>query len=153
MADVWARITVGFDRLVGRRLYRLHRFVYRWTGGLIGHRSLAGPMLLLTTIGRRSGQKRTTPLLYMPDPPGYVVVGSNGGRDQPPAWLLNVSSTPVVGLQVGRRKVTADAHVLTAGEQTALWPRLIDHYSGWKHYQQLTAREIHVVSFTPRPQR
>jgi deazaflavin-dependent oxidoreductase (nitroreductase family) len=151
MTSVLARITVGFDRLVGRRLYRLHRFVYRWTGGIIGHRSLAGPMLLLTTVGRRSGQKRTNPLLYMADGPRFVVVGSNGGRDQSPAWILNLSATPVVDLQVGRRKMTADAHVLTTEEQAALWPRLISHYSGWKHYQDLTARQIHVVSLTPRP--
>ena len=74
-----AKLSIQFDRTIGRRFYRVHRFVYRWTGGLIGHRSPAGPILLLTTVGRKTGQRRTTPLLYMPDGPRFVVVGSNSG--------------------------------------------------------------------------
>jgi deazaflavin-dependent oxidoreductase (nitroreductase family) len=147
---VWARITVWFDRIVGRRSYRIHRFVYRWTGGLIGHRTPAGPMLLLTTLGRRTGQQRTNPLLYMPDGPNYVVVGSNGGRPQPPAWILNLSATPAVEVQVGRRRLKVDAHILSDEEKTEMWPRLIGHYKGWGHYQQLTDRELQVVKLVPR---
>jgi len=150
MAIVLAKLSVQFDRTVGRRFYRVHRFVYRRTGGLIGHRSPAGPMLLLTTVGRKSGQPRTTPLLYMPDGPRFVVVGSNGGRDQPPAWVLNLSATPAVEIQVGRRKLQADAHVLAGEEKTVMWPRLLGHYKGWGRYQELTEREIRVVSFVPR---
>jgi deazaflavin-dependent oxidoreductase (nitroreductase family) len=150
MPPVWARITVRFDRLVGRRSYRVHRVLYRWTGGLLGHRTPVGPMLLLTTIGRRTGQRRTTPLLYAPDGANYVVVGSNGGREQPPAWLLNLTATPAVELQVGRRKVRADAHILNGPEKAVLWPSLVTHYKGWSHYQELTERELKVVSLRPR---
>ena len=150
MAIVLAKLSVQFDRTVGRRFYRIHRFVYRRTGGLIGHRSPAGPMLLLTTVGRQSGQPRATPLLYMPDGPRFVVVGSNGGRGQPPAWVLNLSATPAVEIQVGRRKLRADAHVLTGEEKMVIWPRLLGHYKGWGAYQELTEREIKVVSLLPR---
>ena len=150
MAVVLAKLSVLFDRTVGRQFYRVHRFVYRRTGGLIGHRSPAGRMLLLTTVGRKTGQSRTTPLLYMPDGPRFVVVGSNGGRDRPPAWVLNLSATPAVEIQVGRRRVEADAHVLTSREKTVMWPRLIEHYEGWGRYQELTEREIKIVSFLPR---
>jgi len=150
MVIVLAKFSVPFDRTIGRRFYRIHRFVYRRTGGLIGHRSPAGPMLLLTTVGRQSGQRRTTPLLYMPDGPRFVVVGSNGGRDQPPGWVLNLSATPAVEIQVGRRKLLADAHVLTGEEKTVIWPRLLGHYNGWGAYQGLTEREIRVVSLLPR---
>jgi deazaflavin-dependent oxidoreductase (nitroreductase family) len=146
---VLSKIIVRFDRLVGRRFYRMHRFVYQKSNGRIGHRSPAGPMLLLTTVGRKSGQRRTTPLLYMPQGEGFVVVGSNGGRDQPPAWILNVATTPKVDLQVGRRKLTADARILTEDEKTAIWPTLTTHYKGWSDYQQLTERELNVVSFIP----
>ncbi|HEV3370632.1 MAG TPA: nitroreductase/quinone reductase family protein, partial [Acidimicrobiales bacterium] len=67
-----ATITVWFDRVVGRHSYRVHCFLYRWTDGVIGHRTMAGPILLLTTVGRRTGQQRTHPLLYMPDGSNFV---------------------------------------------------------------------------------
>jgi deazaflavin-dependent oxidoreductase (nitroreductase family) len=150
MAAVLAKFTVRLDRTVGRRVYTLHRVAYRWTGGLVGHRSFMGPILLLTTVGRRSGQRRTTPLLYMPDGPRFVVVGSNGGRDQPPAWILNLGAAPTAELQVGRRRIEADAHILSDEERATMWPRLLEYYPGWGHYQGLTERQIRVVSFVPR---
>jgi len=149
MATVFAKLTILFDRTIGRRFYRIHRLVYRWTNGLIGHHTPAGSILLLTTVGRTSGYRRTVPLLYMPDDSRFVVVGSNGGRDQAPAWVLNLSATPVVEIQVGRRTLQADAHIMTGEERAAMWPRLLEHYKGWGHYQELTEREIKVVSFQP----
>lgn len=106
-------------------------------------------MLLLTTTGRKSGEARTTPLLYMPDGDDYLVVGSNGGRPEPSAWFLNVRATPAVRIQVGRFKTSATAHVLGAEEKAAVWPRLGEHYEGWAYYQTLTEREIPVVRLTP----
>jgi len=147
---VLSKIIVGFDRLVGRRFYRLHVHVYRWTRGIIGSRSPAGPMLLLTTVGRKSGQRRTTPLLYMPDGERFIVVGSNGGRPQPPAWLLNLTATPLVEVQAGRHKHQADARVLTEDEKTVMWPILAQHYKGWSEYQKLTDRELNVVELVPQ---
>jgi F420H(2)-dependent quinone reductase len=149
MTLVLGKITVWFDRAIGRRSYRVHRFLYRRSGGVIGHRTMAGPMLLLTTIGRKSGQKRTNPLLYMPDGANFVVVGSNGGRPQPPAWVLNLTATPKVEVQVGRRRFWGEAHVLTEEERADMWPRLIGHYKGWGHYQQLVERELRVVLLIP----
>lgn len=145
------RYTVAFDRTVGRPLYRVHAGIYRLTGGLIGHRSPLGPMLLLTTIGRRTGQQRTTPLLYMADGDIFLVVGSNGGRERPPTWLLNLNASPAATVQVGRRRTAATAEVLRGEDRAAIWPRLVDHYAGWNHYQQLTNREIPVVRLTPVP--
>src|SRR5580704_6717425 len=103
---------VAFDRSVGPWFYRMHRHVYRATGGVVGHRSRVGPFLLLTTVGRRTGQRRTTPLLYMADGDALVVVASNGGRDRAPAWLLNLEAAPAADVQVGRRKVRMAAGVL-----------------------------------------
>jgi deazaflavin-dependent oxidoreductase (nitroreductase family) len=146
---VLAKLSVALDRSVGRRLYRIHCLVYRRTGGLVGRRTPVGPILLLTTLGRRTGERRTTPLLYVPDGPRFVVVGSNGGRDRPPAWLLNLSARSQVEVQVGRRMQRAEAHVLTREERAAIWPRLVEHYRGWDYYRGLTEREIEVVSLAP----
>jgi deazaflavin-dependent oxidoreductase (nitroreductase family) len=141
--------SVLFDRTVGRRFYRVHAWVYQKTGGRIGHRSPAGPMLLITTIGRKSGQPRTTPLLYMPDGDAFVVVGSNGGRSHPPAWILNVTANPEVQLLVGRRAIRASAHLLSEEERMTVWPRLLEHYPSWGSYQELTDRTIRVVALQP----
>ena len=146
-----SKLIVAFDRRFGRWFYRMHCRVYRWTGGLIGHRSPAGRMLLLTTTGRKSGLRRTTPLLYKPEGERYVVVGSNGGRDQPPAWLLNLTAAPTVELQVGRRRGPARARVLADEEKAAIWPTLTGYYKGWGDYQQLTERQLHVVELVPEP--
>src|SRR6185436_10306842 len=96
------RTAVRIDRTVGPVVYRLHRWMYRMTGGLLGQSSSIGPMLLLTTTGRRSGQARTVPLLYMEDGGRFVVVGSNGGRPDPPACVLNLTANPRADVQLGR---------------------------------------------------
>ncbi|HLG92392.1 MAG TPA: nitroreductase family deazaflavin-dependent oxidoreductase [Acidimicrobiales bacterium] len=147
MDPQWA---VRLDRTVGRPVYRLHRLAYQLTGGRIGHRSPAGPILLLTTTGRRSGAPRTTPLLYMPLDGAWVVVASNGGRPSPPAWLLNLQADPRASVQVGRQRWPVEAEVLTGEERERLWPRLCAFYPGWAHYQTLTDRPIPAVVLRPR---
>jgi len=143
------RTAVLIDRTVGPVVYRLHRWMYRMTGGLLGQSSSVGPMLLLTTIGRRSGQPRIVPLLYMEDGGRFVVVGSNGGRPAPPAWLLNLGAHPEAEVQVGRLHYRVQAEVLHGDARGDLWDRLGRFYSGWAHYQTLTDRSIPVVVLTP----
>lgn len=137
--------TVVIDRFGGRWLYRLHRWVYELTGGRLGHRSPRGPMLLLTTVGRRSGRSRTTPLLYLPDGEDFLVVASNGGRDQPPDWLRNLETEPVARVRAGRQTHRVRAEVLRGVRADPLWPRLAAHNSAWRAHQRLTEREIPVV--------
>ncbi len=144
-------LSLAFDRTVGRRLYPWHVRLYRATGGLIGHRSFMGPMLLLTTTGRTSGLPRTTPLLYMPDGPDFMVVGSNGGRDAPPQWLKNLRADPDAGVQVGRRRHDVTATILSGDDRAAVWDRLTAHYAGWGRYQEQTDREIPAVRLARRP--
>lgn len=138
-----------FDRTVGRRLYPVHIWIYRRTEGRIGHHSFMGPMLLLTTTGRKSGQPRTTPLLYMPDGEHFWVVGSNGGRDQTPNWLRNLEANPDARVQAGRRCVQVRAEILRGEAKAAVWGRLKAHYAGWDRYQQETPRELPAVRLSP----
>lgn len=141
---------VQLDRSVGRQVYFLHRWVYTLTGGVVGHKTGTGPILLLTTTGRRSGRARTKPLLYMSDGDRYVVVASNGGRDQPPSWFLNLTARPEAEVQVGRRSVPVTAEVLSGPRRSEIWPRLREFYSGWEHYSHLTERQLPVVVLSPR---
>ena len=143
------RTAVRIDRTVGRVIYRLHRWLYRLTGGAIGHQTSQGPMLLLTTKGRRSRQERTVPLLYMPHGECFVVVGSNGGRQAPPAWLLNLRADPEARVQVGRRRLAVHATILDGEAKSAIWRQLTEFYRGWAHYQTLTDRSIPAIVLEP----
>ena len=133
------------DRTLGRVLYRWHLRLYRWTRGVIGHRTPLGPILLLSATGRRTGLVRTTPLLYCELEGAIFVVGSNGGRPSPPQWLLNVEARPDVQVQIGAKHFAARARELDVAEQSARWPALTDFYPGWAHYQTLTSRPIRVI--------
>ncbi|WP_183095238.1 nitroreductase/quinone reductase family protein [Nocardioides stalactiti] len=91
----------------------LHQTVYERSRGVVGHRLLAGmPTLLLRTTGRKTGQTRTTALVYAKDAGRHLVVGSNGGHRRDPAWILTLEATPAVEIQVGVRRVAATASVL-----------------------------------------
>src|SRR5262245_33138739 len=94
-----------------RRFGRFHTWLYRVSGGrLLGSVGLGRQILLLTTTGRRSGVPRTTPLVYMPDGERYVVYGSNGGLETPPAWLLNLETRPDAEVEIGKRRIPVRAH-------------------------------------------
>ncbi len=143
--------TIFFDRHFGHWAYPVHRWLYEHTGGRIGGRSPMGPMLLLTTTGRKSAQPRTTPLLYVPEGPDFLVVASNGGRDQAPAWLANLTSRPEATVQVGPERVAVVAEILVGADKDAVWSTLMAQYRGWDEYQQLTTREIPAVRLRRAP--
>ncbi len=115
-------------------------------------RSLSGaPVLLLTTTGRKSGRPRTTPLNYLQDGESKVIVASNGGNDQHPAWYLNLRAKPDVEVQVGRERKRARAEVAVGEERARLWPLLVQMYSGYGEYQKEMKRTIPVVILRPLP--
>jgi F420H(2)-dependent quinone reductase len=132
-----------------RRWSRLHAIVYRATGGIVGRRLVANPMLLLTTRGHRSGEEHTVPLLYLEDPPRVVVIASYGGRPDHPAWYQNLVKTPRVRIQVGRARREMRARTATAEERALWWPRVLDAYDGYRAYQSRTDREIPLVFLEP----
>ena len=136
------------DRNV-RRLSTLHKVLYRATGGLIGRRLVDNDMLLLTTVGRRTGQGHTVPLLYLEDGIMTVVIASYGGRDRHPAWYLNLVVQPAVRVRKRGEVFAAIARTADVNERAEWWPRIIDAYSGYSAYQRRTNREIPVVILEP----
>jgi deazaflavin-dependent oxidoreductase (nitroreductase family) len=127
----------------------LHRFVYQRSGGRIGGRLPGQRFLLLTTTGRRTGRERTMPLLYVPDGDRFVVVGSNGGDDRPPAWWLNLQASPDARVQAGRVQHHVRARQAQGAELAALWTRLDSSYRYYADYRRRTSREIPVVVLEP----
>jgi deazaflavin-dependent oxidoreductase (nitroreductase family) len=135
------------------RLTGLHTLVYRATGGIIGHRIPgAFSMLLLDHVGARSGQRRTSPLLYMRDGDDLVIVASKGGHPENPAWYHNVRENPETTVQVGSEKRKVSARVADAEERKRLWPKLVELYGPYRDYQRRANRvdrEIPLVILEP----
>jgi deazaflavin-dependent oxidoreductase (nitroreductase family) len=133
------------------RLMGAHTTLYRLTNGLIGHRfpGLA-PMLLLDHVGAKSGVKRTTPLLYIEDPPNVVIVASKGGYSKHPAWYHNLRANPDTTVQIGGGRREVRARVAAPHERDRLWPLAVETYSGYRDYQARTEREIPLVILEPR---
>lgn len=138
----------SFER-VAKVVTSLHIALYRATGGRIGG-SLAGlKILLLTTVGRRTGRARTTPLGYLPEGSDMLIVASNGGNPWFPAWWINLRESPAAQVQVGSRKLAVTARKASPEERERFWPRLVDAYHGYAAYEQKTTREIPVVILSP----
>ena len=123
--------------------------VYRLTRGRIGNKVKGAPVLLLDHVGRKSGQTRTAPLLYLRDGADIVIVASRGGSDATPARWVNLQANPATTVQIGRQRPPAVARVATADEKARLWPRLVEMYPDYAVYQTRTERQIPVVILSP----
>ena len=109
------------------------------------------PTLILHTVGRKTGEPRETPLLYLDLGDGRLaVVGSNGGDDRTPAWVLNLAAKPAVEAELrGGTRVPYSAGIADAAERAELWPRLVEMYKSYASYQTKTDREIPVIVLAP----
>lgn len=128
---------------------RLHSELFRRSGGRMGGSFKKAPVLLLTTTGKRSGQARTVPLLYLRDGDALVLVASYGGDDRAPAWFHNLLANPEVRVELSGTKATMRARVADAQEKARLWPQVVAMYSGYAKYQTKTQRDIPLVVLTP----
>jgi deazaflavin-dependent oxidoreductase (nitroreductase family) len=102
-------------------------------------------ILLLTTVGRKSGEERVNALIFRPWKDAYLVVASKGGTDQPPAWFLNLTDEPSVTVQVKGERFAARARVATPAEKPEMWAEMAAAWPEYDRYQTLTEREIPVV--------
>lgn len=133
-------------RLVGK----LNVPVYRLTRGRIGGRVGKGPVLLLTTTGRKSGEPRTAPVLYLADGDRYVVINTNAGNAKTPAWSLNLRANPDAEVEVRGKRAKMRARIAEGEERADLWRRHMEQYSGWDYYESKLDREIGVFVLEPR---
>lgn len=118
---------------------RAHGWVYRVSKGRLGHGIFGAPVLLLHTTGRKTGRRRSTPLVYGTDKGRLVVVASNRGADQAPHWLRNLQANPDVEISIARHKASGRAHIIEPGDTgfDPLW-RLMDEVN-FGRYGQLQA--------------
>ncbi len=124
---------------------------YRETDGEVGHHWQPGVYtLLLTTTGNRSGEPRTTPLIYGEDGDEYVIVASKGGDDAHPSWYRNLANDPQVEIQVGAEVMAATARTLPADEKARVWPMMSEIWPDYDDYVTKTDRAIPVVAIAPQ---
>ncbi len=136
---------------VMKPMSQLNTWLYRLSGGRVWGRWLRGaPILLLTTIGRKSGEPRVAPLLYLRDGERVVVVASKGGMSKHPLWYWNLEANPDVEIEIGRERTKMLARRASDQEKAALWPRLIEMYRDYDDYQARTERNIPVIILSPR---
>lgn len=115
----------------------------------MGKRLVDNDMLLLTTVGRRTGGAHTVPLLHLMEGDRLVVIASYGGRDRHPEWYLNLTAQPEVSVETPGGKVDMIARTADADERVEWWPRIVDAYDGYAEYQSRTDRVIPVVFLDP----
>ena len=124
----------------------LHRLLYRCSGGRIGGTLRGGPVLLLTTTGRRSGQERTWPLCYLPaSGDELILVAAARGAPRHPAWYLNLRADPRVSIRSGERSRKMVARTAEESERARLWQLIVRRYPVVANYQRKSGREIPVV--------
>ncbi|MEV4631604.1 nitroreductase family deazaflavin-dependent oxidoreductase [Micromonospora sp. NPDC049523] len=118
---------------------------YEESGGTRATTIHGAPCLLLDYRGRRSGAWHRTVLIYGRDAESYLVVASNGGKDDDPLWFRCLEENPEVRLRVGTERFPAYAETLSPEEKARVWPHLTEVFARWDTYQQNTSRDIPVV--------
>ncbi len=129
----------------------VHLAVYRLTNGRLSAKLAGQTMLLLTTTGRRSGRRRTVPLLCVADGEAMIVIGSNWGGNKHPQWVRNLNANPEARVQAGARKRQVTSHTATGEERARLWSLVTGQYPGYEAYARRLGgvREIPLVVLTP----
>jgi len=132
-----------------RRFMGLQVYVYRRSGGKRMGRVRGMPVLILTTVGRKTGKKRVNPVVYVRDGANYVVVAANNGADEHPAWFLNLKGNPRITIEVDDKALPVIAHQAGADEQARLWPQLVERGPFFEGYKKKAKRDIPIVILEP----
>jgi deazaflavin-dependent oxidoreductase (nitroreductase family) len=133
-----------------RALGKMNVPVYRMTRGRVLGKVGRAPVLLLTSTGRRSGQPRTAPVLFLRDGARVVVIGSNAGNTHAPAWSHNLKADPDAEIEIRGERALVRARVAEGEERAELWQRMNAQYDGFDDYERRTSRDIAVFVLEPR---
>jgi F420H(2)-dependent quinone reductase len=123
--------------------------LYRLSGGRIGSKVGDGPVLLLTTIGRKSGEPRTAPILYLEHGEAMILIDTNGGNEKLPGWSHNLKANPLAEVEIGRQKTRVVARVAEGAERVELWRACNEQYSGFDEYVEWLDRTPSVWVLEP----
>jgi F420H(2)-dependent quinone reductase len=130
----------------------LQVFVYRLTGGRLMNTFLGVKVAILGHIGRKSGELRRTPLLFLEDGGKVVIVASKGGMSRAPQWQHNLDANPSAEIQIGANNRKMHARRATADEEAVYWPKLTALYPGFDEYRARVAGVRHIPLYVLEPQ-
>jgi deazaflavin-dependent oxidoreductase (nitroreductase family) len=122
---------------------------FRANEGKVGGSFEGAPLLLLHTVGARTGQQRVNPMMYQPVAGGYAVFASKGGAPANPDWYHNVLAHPRVAAEIGTRTVELLARVAEGQEREQIWAAQKAAYPGFADYERKTTRQIPVIVLEP----
>jgi F420H(2)-dependent quinone reductase len=131
------------------RFTSAHVVAYKLSRGRIGGRSMGAPVVLIQSVGRKTGKRRTHPLICQADGDNLVVVASKGGIDRHPAWYLNLMAHPETTAWWKGEKRRVRARETKGRERQRLWEMMVGVYPTYEAYQRRTERQIPVVVLEP----
>jgi deazaflavin-dependent oxidoreductase (nitroreductase family) len=134
---------------VQRAWSRLHARLYRLTAGRFVPRWFGAPVMVLETVGRRSGKPRAVPVLYLEDGEALVVLAANAGAEHTPAWWLNLREAGEATAVIGSRRRPVRPGILTGAERERLWNGFVRMYPQAQEYTRFTDRELPLVALLP----
>ncbi len=146
----YSRLSMSMPAGMLRAIGKLNVPVYRLTRGRVFGKVGKAPVLLLTSIGRRSGQPRTAPVVYLADGERVVIIGSNAGNAKAPAWSYNLKDNPDAEIEIGAQRRLVRARVSDGDERAQLWLKMNQQYAGFDDYDERTSRDIAVFVLDPR---
>ena len=131
--------------LFSKLFIQTHVGLYRLTKGAFGGKMGSNEILLLTSTGRKTGQSRTTPVVFFRDKASFVVVASNGGAASNPAWYHNLMAERKATIEVKGEKIQVKASEATGKERERLWKMITEKADQFGQYQAKTERQIPVM--------
>jgi deazaflavin-dependent oxidoreductase (nitroreductase family) len=145
----YARLSSSLGTTGLRWVGKLNVPLYRATGGRLMGKVGRAPVLLLTTTGRRSGEPRTAPVVYLADGDNVALINTNAGNAKLPAWSLNLMANPKAEVELGRKRQPVRARIAEGEERADLWRKHIEQYAGFDDYKAKLDREISVFVLEP----
>lgn len=146
----YARISNSLGATGLRWTGKLNVPLYRLSGGRIGGKVGRAPVLLLTTTGRKSGEPRTAPVLYLADGDSVSLINTNAGNTKIPAWSFNLKANPEAVVEIGRERRPVRARIAEGAEHDELWRKHNEQYAGFDDYKAKLDREPSVFVLEPR---
>lgn len=147
----WARFSHSLGATGLRWVGKLNVPLYRASGGRIGGRIGRAPVLLLTTTGRRSGEKRTAPVVYLEDGGRLSVIDTNAGNTRLPAWSLNLGANPEAEVEVGGKRLAVRARAAEGEERADLWRKHNRQYAGFDDYEDILPADRPITVYVLEP--
>jgi F420H(2)-dependent quinone reductase len=140
---------MAIQDIIMKGFRNFHVFLYHISGGKIAGSIMGSPLLLLTVVGRKSGQAHTIPLVYVRHNDEYLITASAGGADTDPKWLLNLESKPEAKIEIEGKTFTVKPVVTSGAERDELYELFKKQGANFVEYEQKTTRKIPVIRLKP----